>query len=162
MFFPSYNAGATLGRALILLILKKGDFNLDLLKYETHPPTADYLDLISEYKFLPRIVRPTRIQKQSATLIDHILTQDSGIIDFSGIINTEIAGNCGFTDHFPTVVVLKANPPKTSSNETRTKTFFTPDDHKKRRDGLNSENWDDVYSETDPNRIYDLIQAKYE
>ena len=70
-----------------------GDFNLDLLKYESHAPTASYLDSLTERRLLPRIVRPTRIKKQSATLIDHIFTQDNDNTVLSGIIDTEIAGN---------------------------------------------------------------------
>ena len=80
--------------------------NLDLLKYESHPPTSDYLDLITGHKILPRIVRPTRIKKQSATLIDHILTRDNDNTIVSGIIDTEIAGNCGYTNHFPIFTIL--------------------------------------------------------
>ena len=54
-----------------------GDLNLDLLKYEHHLPTANYIDLLTQHGLLPRIVRPTRIKKQSATLIDHILTKNN-------------------------------------------------------------------------------------
>ena len=72
-----------------------GDFNLDLLKYEHHPPTASYLHLLTERKLLPRIVRPTRIKKQSATLIDHIFTRDNDNIISCGIIDTEISGKNG-------------------------------------------------------------------
>ena len=56
-----------------------GDINLGLLNYERHLPTANYLDLITEYRFLPKIVRPTRIKKQSATLIDHIFLKDNSL-----------------------------------------------------------------------------------
>ena len=51
-----------------------GDFNLDLLKFESHPGTNEFLNtLISSY-FQPQILRPTRITDHSATLIDNILT----------------------------------------------------------------------------------------
>ena len=80
-------------------VVLTGDLNLDLLKYENHLPTANYLDLVINHKLLPRIVRPTRIKKQSATLIDHIFTKDDKIHLVSGIIDTELAGNSGYTDH---------------------------------------------------------------
>ena len=44
-----------------------GDMNLDLLKYESHPPTAKYLDIMSNHGSIPRFVRPTRIKNRSAT-----------------------------------------------------------------------------------------------
>ena len=93
-------------------VIIAGDFNLDLLKYDTHQPTACYLELVTEQKLLPRIVRPTRIKKQSATLIDHILSSDPGSTLTSGIIDTEIAGGSGYTDHFPTFTVLKVGAVK--------------------------------------------------
>ena len=82
-------------------VIFTGDFNLDLLKSNSHPTTATYLDLMVQHGFSPKIVRPTRIKKQSATLIDHIFTRENPNFIKSGIINTEIAGNCGYTDHFP-------------------------------------------------------------
>ena len=93
-------------------IVIAGDLNLNLLNYGNHPPTASYLDLLTERKLLPRIVRPTRIKKQSATLIDHIFTKDNDTTLFSGIIDTEIAGNNGYTDHLPTFIILKTMVPR--------------------------------------------------
>ena len=142
-------------------IVIAGDMNLDLLKYASHLPTANYLDLAIEHKLVPRIVRPTRIKKQSATLIDHIFTRDSEINLASGIINTEIAGNSGYTDHFPIFTFLKKRSQRPDKNETFTRTFFTPDNTKTRRERLLQENWEEVYAHDNPDTIYDLIQAKY-
>ena len=104
-------------------VILAGDFNLDLLKYENHLPTANYYDLITNHKFIPRIVRPTRIKKQSATLIDHIFSKD-GKHMISGIIDTEIAGNSGYTDHFPVFTILNNNLEKIPKRESFTKSFF--------------------------------------
>ena len=48
------------------------DFNSNLLKFEVHPPTDDFVDTIGSYFFQPQILQPTRITDQSATLIDNI------------------------------------------------------------------------------------------
>ena len=40
-------------------------------------------------------------------------------------INTEIAGNCGFTDHFPIFLIMKNRVPQKKSNEPITKTYYT-------------------------------------
>ena len=45
-----------------------GDFNIDLLKDETHRPTSDFLDLIYSYHLVPTILKPTRITETSATI----------------------------------------------------------------------------------------------
>ena len=39
-----------------------GDMNLDLLKYESHAATSNYLDLMASHGLLPGITRPTRIK----------------------------------------------------------------------------------------------------
>ena len=135
--------------------------NLDLLKYDSHPATGNYLDLLSQYKLLPRIVRPTRIKKQSATLIDHFFTRDNVNTIKSGIINTEIAGNCGYTDHFPIFLILKARAPNKKSNEPITKTFFTKKNHMDRKEKLANEDWSEIFQLEDSNQIYDSILNKY-
>ena len=112
-------------------VILAGDFNLDLLKYDNHLPTANYYDLITNHKFIPRIVRPTRIKKQSATLIDHIFSRDGKHL-ISGIIDTEIAGNSGYTDHFPVFTILNNDLEKNTKHESFTKSFFTEQGHQLR------------------------------
>ena len=88
-----------------------GDFNIDLLKDETHRPTSDFLDLIYSYHLdlVPTILKPTRITETSATIIDNIMTNSNENIK-TGIIVTDI------TDHFPTVFYKKMNKFKQKSN----------------------------------------------
>lgn len=54
-------------------IVIAGDFNHDLLKVDTKPHSADFLDTVVTNSYMPRIVRPTRITKDSETLIDNFL-----------------------------------------------------------------------------------------
>ena len=49
-----------------------GDFNLDLLKFENHNPTNEFINIISSFCFQPHILQPTRITDHSKTLIDNI------------------------------------------------------------------------------------------
>ena len=57
-----------------------------MLKHSTHLETGLYLDALLENSVLPLITLPTRIVHNSATLLDHIITNicddnfDSGII----------------------------------------------------------------------------------
>lgn len=51
-----------------------GDFNLNLLHYENHIPTQEFMDSLLSHIFYPLINRPTRLTAHSATLIDNILT----------------------------------------------------------------------------------------
>ena len=48
-----------------------GDFNLDLLKHESHSITAHFNESLFAFGFLPMITKPTRITAHSMTLIDN-------------------------------------------------------------------------------------------
>ena len=57
-------------KSVILL----GDFNVDLMKYDNHHSTNEFLDSLSSHLFLPHITQPTRIRDSSKTLIDNIFS----------------------------------------------------------------------------------------
>ena len=74
-----------------------GDCNINILNYESHRLTGDFVDLLSSYSFLPLITRPTRITASSATLIDNIFTNHIENLDHStqGLLVTDVS------DHYP-------------------------------------------------------------
>ena len=82
-----------------------GDYNINILNYETHRATADFVDILYSYAIFPLINRPTRITSNSATLIDNIFTNNLVALEKStnGILVTDIS------DHFP---VFHINPYK--------------------------------------------------
>ena len=58
-----------------------GDFNVNLLNYNEHNPTNEFLDSLASNSFTPLMLQPTRIASHSNTLIDNL---------FSNIINPDI------------------------------------------------------------------------
>ena len=50
-----------------------GDLNIDFLK---HRPTSTFLDVLYAYNVFPVISKPTRVTRNTATLIDHMLTNN--------------------------------------------------------------------------------------
>ena len=78
-------------RNIILL----GDFNIDLLKYNEHELTNNFLNTLSSYHFLPSILQPTRITETTATLIDNIFTNMWPRPIHSAVITSDIS------DHLP-------------------------------------------------------------
>ena len=46
-----------------------GDFNINLMNYNVHNPTNEFLDSLASKSFLPYILQPTRITSHSKTLI---------------------------------------------------------------------------------------------
>ena len=73
-----------------------GDFNLHLLKFESHPSTENFLNTLGSYYFQYQILQPTRITDPSATLIDNIF--------FNSLEHFSISGNLCYdllSDHLP-------------------------------------------------------------
>ena len=73
-----------------------GDLNIDFLKSDGHKLTSDFLDTIYSHNLFPLITKPTRVTSHSATLIDHILTNnfDAFSSHFQGILCSS------FSDHY--------------------------------------------------------------
>ena len=74
-----------------------GDFNVNLLNYNEHNQTNEFLDSLL---FIPLILQPTRINSHSKTLIDNI---------FSNVIDPDIiSGNLTATisDHLPQFAMI--------------------------------------------------------
>ena len=51
-----------------------GDFNSDLLKLDKVNNYKKFYELMSSYGYLPQILQPSRIQGDSATIVDNIFT----------------------------------------------------------------------------------------
>ena len=62
-----------------------GDYNINLLNYGKHNETNKFVDMMHAHSFISLINRPTRINQQSATLIDNIFTNkhDDLVIHFN-------------------------------------------------------------------------------
>ena len=77
-----------------------GDFNVNLLNYNEHNQTNQFLDSLASNSFIPLILQPTRITSHSNTLIDNI---------FSNVIEPDIiSGNLTATisDHLPQFAII--------------------------------------------------------
>ena len=53
-----------------------GDFNIDLLKYDTNKKYQEFYDQMTTSGVLPQILQPTRITESSSTIIDNIYTNN--------------------------------------------------------------------------------------
>ena len=70
-----------------------GDYNVDLLKTDSHKDSADFLDMLFSHGFIPLINRPTRITEQTATIIDNIYTNNLNVNDqnLQGILSPNVS-----------------------------------------------------------------------
>ena len=50
------------------------DFKINLLNYDIHPPTNEFLDSLLSHYFLPHILQPSKVTTNSKTLTDNIFS----------------------------------------------------------------------------------------
>ena len=76
-----------------------GDFNVNLLSYNEHNHTNEFLDSLAYNSFIPLILQPTRITSHSNTLIDI----------FSNVIDPDIISGsltATISDHLPQFSII--------------------------------------------------------
>ena len=132
------------------LIAIMGDFNIDLLKYDCHSATNEFVNMMFSHHFQPAILHPTRITDTSSTIIDNIYVNNA---TESNIYGGNIL-SC-ISDHLPQFTVLYNNAPeyKTSS--------FHVYDYK----NLNEENFISDYKDVERSYLNDKeidINRKFE
>ena len=136
-----------------------GDMNIDLLKYGSHDKTDNYIDGIFARGFIPRILKPTRVTNTSATLLDHILTNDISAKYQSGIVINEVA------DHFG---VFLSSVAKHRQDKPQVKFFrpFTEHNIAQFRSNLSRIDYSPVLHADSPDDAYsilfDLIRTPFE
>ena len=97
-----------------------GNLNIDLLEAGEHRATGELLDVLYCCNVFPLITKPTRVTSTTATLIDHILTNnlDDNMMHIQGILCTSISDHYAIfyvasntrTDHTQTEMpLLKRN-----------------------------------------------------
>jgi hypothetical protein len=136
-----------------------GDYNLNLINYNSHNLTSDFVDSMFSHHVVPLINRPTRITSTSATLIDNIFTNLVDVNIFHGILNVDV------TDHLPVFCVLNADLPTTKSNCTF-KRFYSTNNMNSFTNELIYTEWDNVMNCNDSQEAFSkfnqLFISKYD
>ena len=91
-----------------------GEFNVDLLKYDHHIWTKEFLYSLYSHMFLPHIIQPARVTSNIKTLIDNIFCSILGPDSISGNFIATV------TDSLPkfviTSIIFSKSPLGSKSN----------------------------------------------
>ena len=133
-----------------------GDLNICFLKNESHKLTSEFLDLIYSYGVFPLITKPTRVTKTSATLIDHILTNnfDTNARHKQGILCSSIS------DHF-SVFHIARNAKQSANNNLLPPVLRRNINHRNTQrfvNEINQINWQDVMDLNNAQAAYTSFQ----
>ena len=131
-----------------------GDVNIDILKFESHKPTANYVDSIFSLGCLQIVTKPTRCTHRSSSLIDHIITNVLCPKYVSGVLISSIS------DHFPVFCFLdQLREP--STHKTVTSRNFSQANINKFKDTLSKTSWQPTLNETDPQKSFDIFSSLF-
>ncbi len=137
-----------------------GDFNIDLLKIQSHKPTNDFINMFYTGSFYPLIDKPTRVTTKSCTLIDNIFTN---ILDHKitpGVLYNDI------TDHFPIYQILNPDINKVNNDKIKNNIYY----YKRKLNTnnisalgveLSQTNWNDVLQSNSANESYNCFITKF-
>ena len=129
-----------------------GDNNIDLLNPHKHKSIDEFIDTMYSINLYPLITRPTRITRNTATLIDNIFTNEMGKNMESGLLVTDI------TDHLPVFVIYKCDYVNTNTTDSpRYKRLLTERSIAALKQDLLAQNWNTIYDETNTNTAYDIF-----
>ena len=124
-----------------------GDFNLDLLKINENKFISEYVDNLFSFGFLQIVTKPTRISVNSATLIDHILTNSLNESFESFLLCWQIS------DHLPLVHNLTFKKSKLVHPKIKSRNFSSVNIERFKK-SLSNFKWDHVIAETCPQAAY--------
>ena len=131
-----------------------GDFNINLLNFESHTPTDLFINTLAAYCFQPHIIKPTRITEHSATLIDQIY--------FNSIEHSTVSGNlvCDISDHLPNFLIINKLS-CISFQPTIYQRDYSKFDQEDLLVEVQSVNWNEVFPvQADINDIFDSFHIK--
>ena len=138
-------------------VIITGDFNFDLIKYESHKKTNEFYDLISSYSYRPFILQPSRVTYKSNTLIDNIFANDLGCSSEGGNITSSIS------DHFIQFSFCDIFGKVAKKNEYKFKRNYRNFHHAEFIEELNNINWNEsMDEEADVNTSLDTFYNKIE
>ena len=149
-------------KKLVTTLLKENDklaigsdHNLDLLKYNEHSVTWEFIESNLDLGLFPQINRPTRITHSTATLIDNIFISNK-------LSPASISYICieDHSDHLPCLVTLENVMQYKQLPIEITTRRVTSENIEKINDTLLNENWTITLNDLNTDEAFDLFHAK--
>ena len=129
--------------------LLMGDFNADLLKYDSNAFVMDFVSTMASFSLLPLITKPTRAAENSKTIIDNVFCNMQPFPD-AGIILSDIS------DHYPIFALCSlAQKQESGPHHNKNQRKITPRNVNNFKAKLGNVDWTMVLNEEDVNISYE-------
>ena len=140
-----------------------GDFNQDLIKYESDQDCQNLIDNAHNHGFAQIVSRPTRITEHSATLIDHVYTNnlDTALscniltVDLSDHLATHTKISLGSSTLVSRINVANHNHQKAEHR------LFNEANNEKFGNLINTEKWHEITDDMDAQSAYNKFEEIY-
>ncbi len=133
-----------------------GDYNIDLLKADSHPSTVEFINTMFSSSFIPLINRPTRVTDSTASIIDNIFTNHHDVNhSWTGIIPTDVS------DHFSIFHIIYDKYLPNLDNITKYKRVINDDTIHRCVTMMHNINWQELLSSNESNTAYELFTQKF-
>ena len=131
-----------------------GDYNINLLNYDSHNETRNFVDLLFSYSLIPLINRPTRITKSTATLINDVFTDNFVNMESSvqAIMVTDI------TDHFLIIHIDWKNE-QAYSEATLVRRLYSHRNKQSFFTELTALDWNEMYMQNDTQAAFSRFHS---
>jgi len=128
-----------------------GDYNFNLLNSDTHPPTAEFVNINFTQSLFPSINKPTRLTSNTATLIDNIFISPTFMTDSrSGIFLWDLS------DHFP-IFFIKYLVPATKEETIKLTRSHCEANKTAFSNAMTNTNWTPVTSNQNAQESYSIF-----
>ena len=131
-----------------------GDFNINILNRT--PFNQTFVNTLLSHSLFPLCTKPTRVRDGSATLLDHVWSNNVERVISNQIILDETS------DHFPVFTSFHCNEQSVESSRTVIKKrIFNETSVGAFIESLNEIDWSHVYQESDPNDAFSSFYGIY-
>jgi hypothetical protein len=135
------------------------DLNLNLIRFNEHAQTNEFLNTMISQSFLPLITLPTRLTETCANLLDNIFTNKQQDMYVGGLLY------CSLSDHLP-VFYLNINKKNTQKEIPVKKRNMSAKKVEVFKQELSNTDWSLILNDSNPKSAFqtfsDLINSKFE
>ena len=142
-----------------------GDFNQDLIKYDNNVDYQNLIDNAHNHGFVQLVSRPTRITEHSATLIDHVYTNNVDSTLSCNILTVDLSDHLAI--HTKISLTNSSEQPRrntvnpNNSNNMDEIRLFNEANNEKFKNLITDETWSEISDEMDAQTAFTKFEDIY-
>ena len=140
-----------------------GDFNQDLIQHDDNSDCQNLINNAHNHGFIQIVARPTRLTDHSATLIDHVYTNNIDSVLSCNILTLDVSDHLAAHNKISlgsSTLLSKINATKQKYIQTDFR-IMNEANHEKFKNLINDEPWSEISDDMDAQTAFDNFDAIY-